>query len=373
MDVINVCTPGHADPYDSFGLIACQLARHLTTLGAYVNLLPLGSRVMDSQPADVRSIAEQPIKGAYGGILLGWPTVHPHYGQLANIGRRVAVTMFESSRLPSGWTERLNTLDAIVVPSRFCEDVFLNCGVTTPIHVIPLGIGEAYKPAGRATDRPFTFLAFLDRGLRKGGLVALQAFQMAFGDDPAYRLILKSRRSKVNAEITNPNITLIQRDMTEQELYELYLECDCLVNPNRGEGFGLLPLEFAATGGIALATDWGGTGDYIRRIGVPLPYRLVKADWRGHKTLGGQELGNWAEVSPDEVAEVMRRVADNRSMHSFIARLSAPVVREQYDWRTFAERVYEVWRGESKQLEFERCPSVFNLPVTRATETQQVL
>lgn len=343
MDVINVCTPGHVDPYDSFGLIACQLALHLSALGCYVNLIAVGNRVMDTQPADVRAVAEQPIRAAYGGILLGWPTVHPHYGQLANIGRRVAVTMFESSVCPATWPPILNELDAIITPSRFCEDVFLNCGVTTPIHVAPLGVGEIYRPAPRKPGRPFTFLAFLDRGLRKGGLVAMHAFIQAFGDDPNYRLILKSRKSKVEAQITNPNITLIQRDMTERELYELYLECDVLVNPNKGEGFGLLPLEFVSSGGIALATDWGGTGDYIRKIGVPLPYRLVKSDWRGHKTLGGQELGDWAEIDPDEVGEVMRRVADNREMHRWIAAQVAPQVRELYDWRRFAERVYEVW------------------------------
>lgn len=350
MDVINVCTPGHADPYDSFGLIACQLARHLSALGCYVNLIPVGNRVMGTQPADVRAVTEQPIKAAYGGVLLGYPTVYKHYGALANIGRRVAVCMFESTKLPRGWADTLNELAAVIVPSRFCEDVFLNNGVTTPIHVAPLGVGDAYKPAGRAPGRPFTFLAFLDRGLRKGGITALQAFYRAFGDDPAYRLILKRRKGRPNdirSEITNPNVEEIAQDMTDQELYELYLRCDVLVNPNKGEGFGLIPREAAAAGCISLATNWGGTADDIGLWGVPLPYKLVPADWSRVKSLAGQELGEWAEVDTDELAGVMRRVADNREFYSFIARLAAPQVREMYDWRRFAERVYEVWRGET--------------------------
>lgn len=346
MNVINVCTPGHVDPYDSFGLIACQLARHLSALGCYVNLIPVGKRVLDHQPVDVRAIAEQPVRAAFGGVLLGYPTVYKHYGALANIGRRVAVCMFESTILPAGWVDLLNDLDAVSVPSRFCEDVFMNNGVTTPIHVVPLGVGEVYKPAGRAPGRPFTFLAFLDRGLRKGGIAALQAFYRAFGDDPAYRLILKRRKTHVEAEITNPNVEVIAQDMTDQELYELYLQCDVLVNPNKGEGFGLIPREFAATGGISLATNWGGTADDIGLWGVPLPYKLVRADWSRVKSLAGQELGEWAEVDTDELAHVMRHVADRREMYRFIAAQVAPTVRTLYDWRTFAERVHEIWRAE---------------------------
>lgn len=346
MDVINVCTPGHADPYDSFGLIACQLARHLSALGCYINLIAVGNRVLDTQPADVRAVAEQPVKAAFGGILGGYPTVYRHYGALANIGRRVAVCMFESTVLPRGWVDTLNELNAVIVPSQFCETVFMNCGVTTPIHVVPLGVGDVYRPAGRAPGRPFTFLAFLDRGLRKGGVTALQAFYRAFGDDPAYRLILKRRKSHVQTQIINANVEEIAQDMTDQELYELYLKCDCLVNPNKGEGFGLIPREFAATGGISLATNWGGTADDIGLWGVPLPYKLVPADWSRVKSLAGQSLGEWAEVDVDDLAVTMRSVADNRVYHQWIAAQVAPAVRELYDWRKFAERVYEVWRAE---------------------------
>lgn len=85
-----------------------------------------------------------------------------------------------------------------------------------------------------------TFLAFGDRGLRKGGFTAIQAFQMAFHGNKRYRLIVKARAPKNIELFPGGNIELIQQDMTEQELYELYCRCDVLINPNRGEGFGLL-------------------------------------------------------------------------------------------------------------------------------------
>jgi glycosyltransferase involved in cell wall biosynthesis len=352
MSIINVCTPGHADMADSYGLIACQLARHLAAMGHYVNLFAFGNAQHPSQPADVAAVTSQPVRAAFGGVYLGYPATYSLHPPMTQSRPRVALTMFESTIIPMGWAEILNTMDAVIVPSTFCHEVFQSCGVTVPLHIAPLGINEVYQPAPRTTDRPFTFLAFLDRGLRKGGLTALQAFVRAFGDDPDYRLILKARKAREGRAldgITNPNITVVQRDMSEQELYQLYLSAHCLVNPNKGEGFGLLPREFASSGGLALATDWGGTADDIERWGVPIPYRLINADWRGVKKWEGQELGQWAEVDTDELANLMRYVARERDCFMHRAMVEAPGVRRMYDWRRFAGQVLEVWNGVNRR------------------------
>lgn len=359
-NTITVYAPGHYDMFDSYGLIACQLARHLSALGVYVNALGMGKTVMDSQPPDVRAITGQPIRAALGGIFLGYPVgYHRHANPLAHMGPRIAITMFESSRIPADWVEPLNGMDAVIVPSWFCANVFAECGVTAPIHVVPLGVGEVYQYAPRkgvdeggrkgvdeGVDRPLTFLAFLDRGARKGGIVATRAFGMAFGEDMNYKLLLKARTRK-NKDVTvtavEPNIEIIDRDMTEQELYELYLRCDVLVNPHKGEGFGLLPREFAATGGIALATDWSGTADGIDAWGWPLPYSLERADWTGNKHLEGQELGMWAKVEPERVATKLQIIASNIDYYRAVAARKALAVPQMYSWRAFAEQVLSIW------------------------------
>lgn len=344
MTAITVYAPGHYDIADSYGLIACQLARHLTALGVHVNAVGMGNTVMDTQPEDIRAVTSRPIRPSLGGILLGYPTGFDRFSTLAQLGPRVAVTMFESSKLPPAWAPILNELDAVVVPSRFCRTVFRDSGVTAPIHVVPLGIGEVYKYAERPTDRPLTFLAFLDRGARKGGLAALQAFLMAFGEDMNYRLILKGRKAKVPLELTNPNITVIQQDMSEQELYELYLQADVLINPNKGEGFGLIPREFAATGGIACATGWGGTVDNINDWGVWLPYELEPADWKGVKSLAGFDLGEWAKPDIDGVAETLIHVAKDIDWYRARSQRRANNAVALYSWRKFAEQVLSIWK-----------------------------
>lgn len=345
MDRITIYATGNWDVADSYGLVACQLARHLDALGVHVNAAGFGKTIMESQPADVRAVTERPILPSLGGIVLGYPTGYAGHSSLLWRGPRVAVTMFESSRLPEGWAEPLNQMDAVIVPSHFCAEVFGACGVTVPIHVVPLGIGDAYLYSERPFRKPLTFLAFLDRGERKGGIVAQQAFYRAFGDDPDYRLILKSRTPKqVRLSFTNPTILTVQEDLSEEELCRLYLECDVLINPNRGEGFGLIPREFSASGGLALATAWGGTADELDAWGMGLPYTLEKAKWTGHKIHEGQALGEWAVVDPVLVAERLLDIAGHWETYRSQLATKAAMARQLYSWRAFTEGVYRVWK-----------------------------
>jgi glycosyltransferase involved in cell wall biosynthesis len=174
---------------------------------------------------------------------------------------------------------------------------------------------------------------------------AMQAFLAAFGDDSNYRLILKGRTSPVDASIINDNIELIQRDMTPAELYQLYLSADVLINANKGEGFGFIPREFARTGGISLTTNWAGTADALPEWGLPLAYKLVKADWSGHPRLSKQDLGQWAEVDQDYLVARMSGVAANRDHYRQWAKQWAANVARLYTWEGFAQTVLNVWES----------------------------
>lgn len=347
MTVVTLYAPGHYDPADSYGLIACQLVRHLTALGARVNALGMGKTVMDSQPNDVRAVTSRPILPSLGGLVLGYPTGYHNHSVLLHSGPRVALTMFESSKLPAGWREPLNEMDAVIVPSQFCAEVFRDSGVTAPLHVVPLGVGDSYRYQTRTAGRPLTFLAFFDRGERKGGMAAQQAFTRAFGDDMRYRLILKGRTAKPGRVLTlsNPNIEVIQQDMSEAELYALYCRCDVLINPHKGEGFGLIPREFAASGGFAMTTAWSGTADHISEWGYGLPYELEAAHWRGNKALAGQDLGVWARVDAERVATHLRTIAGAWEWYEQYLPAKAQAACRLYNWRAFAAQVLSIWEG----------------------------
>jgi glycosyltransferase involved in cell wall biosynthesis len=342
-ELLAIYAPGHWDIADSYGLIACQLARHIEAAGVVVQAMAVGDRCVDCQPEDVKVVTSRTLRATLGGVVLGYPTMFHQYGQLSQCGPRIAITMFESTRIPDGWVAELNRCAAVVTPSQFCADVFERCGVRAPLHVIPLGIGDSFTPYRRRRGGKYTFVAIADRGLRKGAHLAAQAFVKAFGDDPAYRLVLKSRVKEDVTHITNPNIDLIQVDMSEAELDGFYRSADCMVFPSCGEGFGLPPREFAATGGPVIATAWSGM-DNVGDWGLPLGYRLVPA-WPGHPVFEKQQLGEWAEPDVDEMAILMREVADEADTYNEWAYHNAKTVAEQCSWAHFARGVLNVWDG----------------------------
>jgi len=345
-DIINICAPGSLDAYDSYGHVALELGRHLARLGARVNLFAMGARETESQDAEMRQIVAQPVRPALGGIFLGYPTnYHAHANPLVHHGPRVALTMFESTMLPADWIAPLNAMDAVIVPSTFCAGVFRDSGVSAPVHVVPLGVGEAYQYQKRSGKGPLTFLAFLDRGERKGGSVALQAFLRAFGEDMRYKLVIKARGNHRPFTFTNPNIEVILEDYTEAELAALYHRCDVLIAPHKGEGFGLIPREFSATGGLALTTGWSGTADHLREWGYALPYTLETAHWRGNRILEGQDLGVWAKLDAQLVAHHLKMVAATWEWTRILLPAKAQAARDLYRWETFAQRVLHIWEG----------------------------
>lgn len=329
MPILNLGSPTF-DPYDSYGRIASELASYALQQGWHVNGLAGDSPYRHIRPAT-------------GGIVLGYPTNADNYGALLNSGSRIIVTMFESTVLPDGWVEQLNTYAAVVVPAHFLVAVFQDNGVTAPIHVIPLGVSAVFQdcqPRSRpAAGQPLRFLGIADRGYRKGWQRVVQAFNAAFGDDPACELILKARQ--LPFQITNPNIHIIAEDYTPEQLRDLYHACQVMVFPTHGEGFGLPPREFAATGGIALATDWGGTADGLAQWGIPLPTTLIPA-WQYTPEWAGT-LGQWAAIEQDVLKSQLRHIADHFEHFISTGVQAAGYVHSHYRWSSFSEQVLKLY------------------------------
>jgi hypothetical protein len=55
-------------------------------------------------------------------------------------------------------------------------------------------------------------------------------------------------------------------------------------------------------------------------------------------------LGQWAAVDRDQLATILRRVADNRDWYAARAYRNAPKVAARYSWQRFGERVHEIWQ-----------------------------
>lgn len=321
---------------ESYGRKASHLAAYIRDLGHDVIEIAL-----DAETSGI-NYPTQP-----GGIILGYPTSFTEFGLFAQTGPRVCVTAWESSQVPPGWVNALNTFAAVSVGSQFVKDVFAAEGVQAPIRVHPLGVEAAFTWRPRPLQRPLIFLVFSDRyegGVdRKGAFLALDAFVNAFGDRQDVHLVLKSRAGSKPIDVTNRNVTCLSADLTFQELSNLYAACDVMIFASKGEGFGIPPREFAATGGVPLVTDWGGLHDGVKQYAYPLKYTLEPA-WKKDPWFAGQG-GDWAKADKQDLMRKMIALANHdRVFLHHVGRKFSDYALQTYSWDRFARDVFATYQ-----------------------------
>lgn len=275
-------------------------------------------------------------------------------GALVRVGR----TMFESDRLPAGWSERLNGMDEVWVPTAFAARIFADGGVdSAKIRVVPEPVdalgefspaaGELVKhrvlpPRGPKHVTRFLFVGKFER--RKGIDILLAAYATAFLDAPeraelfvltaAYHstadfdaeiarvwsgLVCKKTEHAAGAKrqthsplcirpeiaAAPPRVRLLSA-VSQMDLPGVYASVDALVQPSRGEGWGRPHVEAMAMGLPVIATNWSGPTAFLtQENGYLLPYTHLEpvpdGAFKGHLM---------AEPDARALASILRQVAD---------------------------------------------------------------
>jgi glycosyltransferase involved in cell wall biosynthesis len=274
---------------------------------------------------------------------------------------RIFLTMMETSRLHEDYVERCNAANEVVVPTRWCKDVFESSGVTKPVHVVPIGVDcSAYRPGLDPLrffngHRPFTFLSVFQWSLRKGYDVLIKAFSEEFvkGDDVALVIsskmygesddcksqLIKNEIKRLAAESGNPSrapIVYFGDTISDEVMPRLYSAADCFVLPSRGEGFGLPYVEAAACGVPVIGTRYSGQTDFLTDENS----YLVDVDSLARapdlevvsRFFQGMEFPVLGRSAIDQTRLHMRRVYENREEAKNKARNLRAEVEQKYDW-----------------------------------------
>jgi glycosyltransferase involved in cell wall biosynthesis len=262
--------------------------------------------------------------------------------------RKVAWTMWESSRIPFGnfeafgvpfgnWTEHINRhAERLVVPCRHNAEVFKNCGVDLPITVIPYGLDTDIWPFVERPERDtFTVVQYGDLTSRKGPMEAVAAFQRAFPTERNVRLVLKTQHGRLGDGampiFNDPRIQVINATFTRAQLIEMLAASDCFIWLSRGEGFGLPPVQAMLTGLPVVMTTHTGMAEYYR----PSYFYGVKDAGLSESKLGGE----WYEPDVDHAAEQLRAVYENRKVALRKAKQGAGWLRNNFSLDAFAGRL----------------------------------
>jgi len=263
-------------------------------------------------------------------------------GKNYNIG----FSYWETDTLPSSWVPRLRECDEIWTTSKWAGEVFRkNTGVDN-VHSFRLGVeSDLFYTSEMVSDGPFTFLHVGSPSTRKNCQMAFDAFIKTYGSNKNVRMIIKSI-GPADARFTDGNMILgpanshdrievIDYEMTESELADLYRSVHCLLYPTRGEGWGMIPFNSIACGTPTICTNATSCTEYAD-LSVPLDFK-----WSSDNTFGIYNGGTWADPDFDDLCDKMRYVVDNYQEVKQKTVKGGKIIHKEYSWQSVVNEYKE--------------------------------
>lgn len=259
---------------------------------------------------------------------------------------------WEESRFPPRYADSFNqSLHGLTVMSDFVAKTLVDNGVDRPIKNIGLGADHILRiPAQNCPGNlgaGYRFLHISSCFPRKGLDVLLEAYGRAFTAADAVSLVIKTfpnphnQAAKQIAEFRRqhpspPRIVLIDEDLPDGCLVDLYQRCHCLVAPSRGEGFGLPLAEAMLFHLPVITTGYGGQRDFCN----PGTSRLIDYQLRPAATHLNPFGSVWAEPDTHHLVQLLRdqlhedAIATRRRTDA-----AQTLIRRQFTWKACARRL----------------------------------
>jgi glycosyltransferase involved in cell wall biosynthesis len=268
------------------------------------------------------------------------PTAFPLFARTN--AHRIGFTAWETARLPQGWSQHLDEVDELWVPSEFSATAFRHA-TKRPVRVVhhPVwSIEGGCRSFPGVPDDLFLFAAILDWQDRKNPRGLVRAFGQAFAGHRDVGLLLKlspwANRAEVmrvlNEELAGvgqpPKVFVIFDELLATSLGAIYRRADAFVSLHRAEGFGLTMAEAMVAGVPLVATAYSANLEFMKPAHALLvPYRLVPA----RQTLSGgfpfDASMSWAEPDEDDAVAALRSCYLERSAAQRRARAAKAHVR----------------------------------------------
>jgi glycosyltransferase involved in cell wall biosynthesis len=281
------------------------------------------------------------------------PEYFPRWRAMEPGKRIVGYTTWETTRLSYHWPPLLNAMDLLLVPSQWNRDVFRECGVTTPIEVVP----HITHPGPFPERSPPTEIVFYTIGpwtVRKAMANVLEAYCRAFRSGERVRLIVKTspedftrppalRRlaryfGSATAAISrvlgrhrsHAPVEVVTRTLSDSEIDAFHIKGDCFVSLSHGEGWSIPAFDAAAFGNPVISTRFGGPLEYLSAASAYLVDCTLAAVQDPREPRSYARNQDWAMPDLDVAARLMRDIYERNDEARARGRTLAREVRTRF-------------------------------------------
>lgn len=274
--------------------------------------------------------------------------------------RYVMFQPWEYGTIPKTWIESINKyVDEVWVNSEYTKEGYIRSGISPElIFTFPLGYDpDVYHLHGPQlaikTNKKFKFLFVGGTIYRKGIDVLLQAYLNAFSCNDEVCLIIKdhggnthyqgqTQLTQIVAAQNAPNaaeIIYLNNDMSPYELASLYRACDCLIQPYRGEGFGLPILEAMACGIPPIIPNLGPAIEFTtEETSFRVPSKIQYFESFDLDTVLPVEL---ISIESDILSQIMRDAFNHPNLVIQKGMCASRHVSESFTWDKIAKIVHQ--------------------------------
>lgn len=190
----------------------------------------------------------------------------------------VYIQPWEYESMPSEWQYKFDTFaDAVIIPSLWNKQVYENAGINPKkLFVVPNGYNEkVFYNKNIRTNNKIKFVYVGCNQYRKGLDFLLHIWSSVTTIYDNLELIIKDNpnvygQTDLLSEIIKlqynkkcATISYIDKDLTEDEMSDLYNNGHVIIHPYRGEGFGMHIQEAMACGCIPIVTEGGPTDEFV--------------------------------------------------------------------------------------------------------------
>jgi len=237
-------------------------------------------------------------------------------------GKYYAFSFFELDTFNKQETLHLSIPDELFVTSEWAKNVLIKNGITSPIHIVPLGVDREIFNENIIThnnqESKYIFLNVGKWEVRKGHDILLHLFLSAFPTETDVELwICASEKTnsysttedlhKWKTMYSHPRVRLFSGVNSQEELAYLISQSSCGLYPTRAEGWNMELLETMSIGKPVITTNYSAQTEFCNKDNAFLvEIENLESAYDG-KAFNHQ--GNWAKIDKnqqDQFIEHMR-------------------------------------------------------------------